>query len=50
MDFSNIYQIIDDVVDFIKSFAANLKKFIEGFKNDVDFVKPTEKADDAIDG
>lgn len=52
MDFSNIYQIIDDVVDFIKSFAANLKKFIDGFKNNVDFVVTTTAAADAdsIDG
>lgn len=51
MDFKSIEKIINDIVGFIKSFAANLKKFINGFKNDVDFVVPSEgAADDAVAG
>lgn len=42
MDFDFITKIIDDIVDFIKSFVANMKKFIGGFKNDLDFVPETE--------
>lgn len=42
MDFAQIEKLIDEVVAFIKSFAANLKKFIAGFKTNVDFVTPTE--------
>lgn len=37
MDFEKITKIIDDIVEFIKSFAANMKKFIGGFKTDLDF-------------
>ena len=41
--FEKITKIIDDIVAFIKSFAANLTKFVGGFKNDYEFV--TEAAD-----
>lgn len=37
MDFDKITKIIDDIVAFIKSATANLKKFIGGFKNGLDF-------------
>ena len=40
MDFAAIEKIIDDVVEFIKNFAANLKKFIGGFKGNLEFVEP----------
>lgn len=42
MDFEKITKIIDDIVAFIKSFTANLKKFIGGFKNDYEFEIPEE--------
>lgn len=37
MDFAQITKIIDDIVAFIKSATANLKKFINGFKSDLKF-------------
>lgn len=40
MDFDFITKIIDDIVDFIKSATANLKKFINGFKNDYELNMP----------
>ena len=40
MDFAKIEKLIDEVVEFIQKFAANLRKFIAGFKTDVDFVIP----------
>ena len=43
MDFAKIEKLIDDVVAFIKSFAANLKKFIGGFKGELEFVEPAAK-------
>lgn len=42
MDFAKITKIIDDIVAFIKSYVANMKKFIGGFKNDLEF-KPEEE-------
>jgi len=42
MDFEKITKIIDDIVAFIKSFTANLKKFVNGFKNDYEFEVPEE--------
>ncbi len=36
----NIYQIIDDIAGFIISFVAELKKFIAGFKTNVELVPP----------
>ena len=42
MDFEKITKIIDDIVAFIKSAVANLKKFIGGFKNDLEFNTPEE--------
>ena len=32
MDFAAIEKIINDIVGFITSFAANLKRFVGGFK------------------
>ena len=32
MDYSKFEGIINDIVDFIKSFTRNLKAFINGFK------------------
>ncbi len=40
MDFDFITKIIDDIVAFIKSATANLKKFIGGFKNDYELNMP----------
>ena len=40
MDFAKIEKIIDELVAFVKSFAANLKKFIAGFKSDLEFNTP----------
>lgn len=40
MDFEKITKIIDDIVEFIRSAVANMKKFIGGFKNDFEVVKP----------
>lgn len=40
MDFAQITKIIDDIVAFIKSATANLKKFIAGFKSDLEFNTP----------
>ncbi len=40
MDFATIEKIIDDIVGFIKDFAAKLRLFIEGFKTDVEFKIP----------
>lgn len=37
MDFAKITNIIDDIVDFIKRFTANLKRFVAGFKTDLEF-------------
>lgn len=37
MNFEKITKIIDDIVAFIKSAVANMKKFIGGFKNDLEF-------------
>ena len=37
MDFKKITDIIDDIVAFIKRFTANLKRFIAGFKSDLEF-------------
>ena len=45
MDFEKITNIIDDIVAFIKSAVANMKKFIGGFKNDFEFVTPEEDAE-----
>ena len=42
MDFAKIEKLIDEVVAFIKNFAANLKKFIGGFKGDLEFIEPTD--------
>ncbi len=42
MDFEKITKIIDDIVAFIKSAAANIKKFIAGFKSETDFVLPED--------
>lgn len=42
MNFEKITKIIDDIVAFIKSAVANMKKFIGGFKNDLEFVVPEE--------
>lgn len=50
MDFAKIEQIINDLVGFIKSFSENLKKFINGFKHDIDFVVPSEGSDDSAEG
>ena len=38
----SIYDIINDIRDFIISFVAELKKFIAGFKTEVDFNMPAE--------
>lgn len=43
MDFEKITKIIDDIVAFIKSAVANMKKFIGGFKNDFEFDIPGEE-------
>ena len=43
MDFAAIEKIIDDIAAFIKSFAANLKKFIGGFKGELEFIPPVEE-------
>lgn len=43
MDFEKITKIIDDIVAFIKSFTANLKKFINGFKNDYELGMPDDE-------
>ena len=40
MDFAKIEKIIDDIVAFVKSFAANLRKFIGGFKGELEFTTP----------
>ena len=40
MDFAKIEKIIDELVAFVKSFAANLKKFIGGFKGELEFTTP----------
>ena len=40
MDFATIEKLIDDVVEFIKNFAANLRKFIGGFKGELEFTTP----------
>ena len=40
MDFAKIEKIIDELVAFVKSFAANLKKFIGGFKGELEFSTP----------
>lgn len=40
MDFAAITKIIDDIVAFIKTATANLKKFINGFKNDYELNMP----------
>ena len=40
MDFAKIEKLIDDVVEFIKNFAANLRKFIGGFKGELEFTTP----------
>ena len=37
LDFAKITKIIDDIVAFIKSAVANMTKFINGFKNDLQF-------------
>ncbi len=37
LDFAKITEIIDDIVDFIKRATANLKRFIAGFKTDLEF-------------
>ncbi|MBQ9946174.1 MAG: hypothetical protein IJO68_06580 [Clostridia bacterium] len=37
MDFEKITKIIDDIVAFIKRATANLKRFIAGFKTDLEF-------------
>ena len=42
MDFAKIEKIIDELVAFVKSFAANLKKFIGGFKGNLEFIEPTD--------
>lgn len=42
MGFEKITKIIDDIVAFIKSAVANMKKFIGGFKNDLDFEVVTD--------
>lgn len=42
MDFNAIETIINELVEFIKNFAANLKRFIGGFKGDLEFVEPAE--------
>lgn len=42
MDFAQITKIIDDIVKFIKSATANLKKFIAGFKSETQFQTPDE--------
>ena len=42
MDFAAIEKIIDDIAAFIKSFAANLKKFIGGFKGELEYI-PVEE-------
>lgn len=40
MDFATIEKLIDDIVEFVKSFAANLRKFIGGFKGNLEFTTP----------
>ena len=42
MDFAAIEKIINDIVGFITSFAANLKRFVGGFKGDLEFIEPTD--------
>ena len=42
MDFEKITKIIDDIVAFIKSAVANMKKFIAGFKSETKFETPDE--------
>ncbi len=41
-DFEKITKIIDDIVAFIKSAAANLQKFIAGFKSETKFELPDD--------
>ncbi len=42
MDFAQITKIIDDIVAFIKSAVANMKKFIGGFKSETKFELPED--------
>lgn len=42
MDFEKITKIIDDIVAFIKSATENIKKFIAGFKSDLEFNLPDD--------
>lgn len=42
MDFNAIETIINELVEFVKKFAANLKRFIDGFKGGLEFVEPAE--------
>ena len=45
MTYENLSGILADIVGFIKSFAAGLKAFIDGFKSETKF--ETEPAPDA---
>ena len=40
MNYENISGILKDIVEFIKSFTATLKAFIEGFKSELVVEKP----------
>ena len=44
MTYENLSQILADVVDFIKTFTAGLKAFINGFKTEYYYGEEEETA------
>ena len=42
MNYENISSILSDIVGFIKSFVATMRKFIDGFKGELVVEKPAE--------
>lgn len=45
MKFADITKIMNDIAGFVKSFIAQLKGFIEGFKHDYEWSTPTGEDD-----
>lgn len=45
MKFADITKIMNDIAGFVKSFIAQLKGFIEGFKHEYEWKIPTGEDD-----
>lgn len=45
MSFADMTKIMKDIAGFVQSFVEQLKAFIDGFKNRIDFFPPTGEDD-----